>query len=233
MSVLKRRAIIFAALSTLPPTQAPAQPAEAVRIGGFAMDRTEVTIGRFRSFAQAVKLTTAAQRDGGGFTFEAGWVRRRGWTFESPQGVAGADNEPAVHVTWSEASAYCAHIGGRLPSAAEWRLAAYSEARDQPTDGFVQGRTYPYPVGETPEGMNIDGRSHLPVATTKRGVNGLYDMGANVWEWTSDRRGDEALTIGGSWWYGAAQTRSAAAQWKSANFPALYIGFRCVRDGSG
>ncbi len=50
--------------------------------------------------------------------------------------------------------------------------------------------------------MNNNRRHHVPVGTTKRGVNGLYDMGANVWEWLADRRGEDALTAGGSWWYG-------------------------------
>ena len=33
-------------------------------------------------------------------------------------------------------------------------------------------------------------------------MNGLYDMGANVWEWTTDttdRSGRERHTVGGSW----------------------------------
>ena len=27
------------------------------------------------------------------------------------------------------------------------------------------------------------GLGHAPVGVSKQGVNGLYDMGANVWEW--------------------------------------------------
>jgi len=67
-----------------------------------------------------------------------------------------------------------------------------------------------------------------PVGRTKRGVNGLYDMGGNVWEWLADRRGDEALTAGGSWWYGPAQTQWGSMQWKAADFYAVYVGFRCA-----
>ena len=55
-------------------------------------------------------------------------------------------------------------------------------------------------------------------------------MGGNAWEWLADRRGEEALTAGGSWWYGPAQTRAEGAQWKPASFHAVYIGFRCAYD---
>ncbi len=210
-----------------------AQTSERVRLGAFALDRTEVTIGQFRAFARAVGLTTVAEREGGGFDFTAGWTRRQGWTYERPQGERGADSEPAVHISWHEAQRYCAHVGGRLPTLVEWRSAAYTEQRDQPTDGFVKGRTYGYPVGDQPDGMNNNRRAHVAVGTTKQGINGLYDMGANVWEWIADRRGEDALTAGGSWWYGPAQARSDGAQWKAANFYALYVGLRCAYDVRG
>lgn len=199
-----------------------------VPIGAFSIDQTEVTIGQFRAFARATNLVTAAEREGGGFEFAGGWTRRPGWTYERPQGQPGADEEPATHVSWHEAQRYCAHMGGRLPTWTEWRMAAYTETRDAPTDGFAKGQTYTYPVGDAPDGMNNNRRAHVAVATTKRGVNGLHDMGANVWEWIADRRDAEALTAGGSWWYGPAQARAEGAQWKPADFYAVYVGFRCA-----
>ncbi|MCW5736049.1 MAG: formylglycine-generating enzyme family protein [Enhydrobacter sp.] len=220
-------AVPFSATSVL------AQASERVAIGAFAIDGTEVTISRFRAFATATGLTTAADRDGGGFEYAGGWVRRPGWNYAHPQGQPGNDDEPATHVSWHEASRYCAHAGGRLPSLAEWRAAAYTESRAQPTDGFIAGRTYAYPVGDRPDGMNNNRRAHVAVGTTARGVNGLYDMGANVWEWVADRRGDDALTAGGSWWYGPEQARAEGAQWKAADFYAVYVGFRCAYDGRG
>ncbi|MFK4489842.1 formylglycine-generating enzyme family protein [Bradyrhizobium sp. USDA 336] len=209
-----------------------AEPAQRENLGKFAIDRTEVTIGQFRNFAADKALKTAAEQEGGGHEFAGSWVRRRGWTWATPFGEPGRDDEPAVHVSWNEARDYCLAAGGRLPTLEEWERAAYTETRANPTDDFVSGRTYPYPVGDRPDGMNTSDRDrwprHAAVGTTKRGVNGLYDMGGNVWEWLADRRGDEALTAGGSWWYGADKTKASAVQWKSADFHAVYIGFRCV-----
>ena len=37
-----------------------------------------------------------------------------------------------------------------------------------------------------------------PVGSTRRGVNGLYDMGANVWEWVDSGEGEQKATAGGS-----------------------------------
>ncbi len=216
--------IIAPASATLPPR---------VQLGSFAIDATEVTIGQFRAYARSKSLTTTAEREGGSFEYSGGWTRRAGWNYEYPQGQLGSASEPAVHITWAEADAYCRHAGGRLPTITEWRAAAYTEQRDQPTDGFIKGRTYPYPVGDDPAGMNNNRRAHVAVASTKRGVNGLYDMGANVWEWIADRRAEEALTAGGSWWYGPEQTRANGAQWKAASFSAVYIGFRCAYDVKG
>ncbi|MBV1693719.1 MAG: formylglycine-generating enzyme family protein [Hyphomicrobiales bacterium] len=211
-------------------TNAPATAPNRVTIGAFAIDETEVTIGHFKAFAASRNLRTAAEREGGGFEYVGGWTRRAGWTYLTPFGKPAPDNEPAVHVTWSEAADYCSHVGGRLPTIAEWRQAAYTETRDVPSDGFVKGRTYTYPVGDTPDGMNTNRSHHVAVGTTKRGVNGLYDMGANAWEWIADRRGDEALTAGSSWWYGPENAQASGAQWKAASFYAVYIGFRCVYE---
>ena len=74
------------------------------------------------------------------------------------------------------------------------------------------------------------GGGHARAGTTQVGVNGLYDLGANVWEWTENGGEKEKGTRGGSWWYGEAQMRANARYTKPRDFPAVYIGFRCVRD---
>ncbi len=211
-----------------------ASDAERVQVGEFALDRTEVTIGAFTAFAGLTGLRTSAETEGGGFEYAGGWRRRAGWTVQRPYGEAARPDEPAAHVSWGEARAYCAAAGGRLPTAAEWRLAAYTERRDGPPPGLEKGRTYAYPVGARPDGMwtqEAGATRHSTVGSRPPGVNGLHDMGGNVWEWLADRRGDEALTAGGSWWYGASQARADGMQWKDADFYAVYVGFRCAYGG--
>ena len=202
--------------------------AEVVYIKDFSIDRTEVTVAAFAEYAKLEDIVTQAEKQGGGYEWAAGWKRRSGWTYKSPQGKLAAFDEPAVHVTWDEASAYCAYTGGRLPTRDEWILSAFTELREEPHGEYQKGKVYRYPVGDTPMGMNNNRSHHLSVKTTKKGVNGLFDMGGNVWEWLADRREDEALTAGGSWWYGPEKSTANGLQWKPTGFYAVYIGFRCV-----
>jgi sulfatase modifying factor 1 len=237
-----------AAVASLLSLSAAAGPVgEMQRIGAFSIDRTEVTVGQFRRFVQGTGLRTKAERDGGGLVYGAGWERKRGWTWLAPYGAPATDDEPAVHVTFDEARSYCRWAGRRLPTDAEWVEAAYTERRAAPPPGFAAGRSYEFPTGDAPAGANcLDecgraavtdrsavlerGRGHARAGTTKPGVNGLYDMGANVWEWTDGGAGGSRRTRGGSWWYGAAQMRAGYTAEKPRDMAAVYIGFRCARD---
>lgn len=241
-------ATFLAALLCMPAHAAGAGLPEGMQaIGGFALDRTEVTVGEFAAFADARGLVTKAERDGGGLVYASGWQRKPGWTWRTPYGAPAHPQEPAVHVTFDEAQAYCRWAGKRLPTDAEWLEAAYTERRGSPPAGFTTGRTYPYPTGDSPAGANclgdcgetpaldysavLDrGRGHAKTGTTKAGVNGLFDLGANVWEWVD--AGDEShkRTRGGSWWYGAPQMRREHVASKPRDMAVVYIGFRCASD---
>ena len=162
-----------------------------------------------------------------------GWQRRAGWTWRTPFGQPAQPSKPAVHVNWAEAQGFCEDAGGRLPTKAQWQRAAYTEQRATPSAPFEKGKTYPYPTGDKPDGANVEGAAdgwprHAPVGQTRQGVNGLYDMGANVWEWLDDTQDGARLTAGGSWWYGPSQMKVEGMQYKRAELYVVYVGFRCV-----
>ncbi|MEN9420457.1 MAG: hypothetical protein RI988_4078 [Pseudomonadota bacterium] len=227
-----------------------------VELPGFAIARTEITVGQFRRFVRATGTVTQAERAGGGQVYEAGWVRKPGWHWAAPFGgdpARVADDEPAAHLTFHEAQAFCRWAGGRLPTDAQWTSAAYTEQRSAPPAPFQRGHTYPYPTGETPAGAQClgdcgeaaqaraqrhgaalsRGHGHARAGAAPAGVNGLHDMGANLWEWVDEPRGAagnaERRTRGGSWWYGSAQMRADHLQGKPADTAVVYIGARCVR----
>lgn len=161
-----------------------AQVDDKVVLPNFAIDRTEVTIGQFDRYVRATGTITRAEKEGGGFEYVAGWERRPGWSWRKPDGQTTSADMPAVHLDFAEAQAYCRWAGGRLPTGAEWKMAGFTELRESPPAPWQKGRTYPWATGDSPQGANTSDADPWPRAApagaTKQGVNGLYDMGANV-----------------------------------------------------
>jgi len=105
----------------------------------------------------------------------AAWERRH---FDS--WIALAPHEPVCHVSWHEAQAFCAWAGRRLPTEAEWEVAA------------TGGQRWRYPWGDEPsplERANVDASAGnvIDVAAHPEGDSpfGCRQMIGNVWEWTS------------------------------------------------
>jgi len=94
------------------------------------------------------------------------WEQRDGvWTIFTLGGQREVDhNEPVSHLSYFEADAFARWAGARLPTEAEWEVAAASVAQD---GNFVD-----------------DGRFH-PVAAPDHA--GLRQMFGDVWEWTSSQ----------------------------------------------
>lgn len=112
------------ASALLAPVATHAGPAAGIDwqpVGAVEIARTETTVGQFRRYAEATGFVGRAERAGGGEVYEAGWTKKPGWTWATPFGPGGvpADDEPAVHVTFDEAQAFCRWAGGRLPMDAE------------------------------------------------------------------------------------------------------------------
>jgi iron(II)-dependent oxidoreductase len=100
------------------------------------------------------------------------------------------ENLPVVHVSWYEAEAYCNWAGRRLPTEAEWEVAASAEP--VPGGGVLQARRRHFPWGDDPptaERANLDFRSGpVEVGAYPSGDSGFgcRQMIGNVWEWTAD-----------------------------------------------
>lgn len=220
---------------------------ERVRIGSLEWDRHEFTVGQLRPLAKQHGFVSRAEREGGGTIYELGWTHKPGWTWQAPFGSPAKDAEPAVHITFDEAAQICRWSGGRLPTDAEWRDAAYLEQRSSPAPGFARGTRYKYPNGASaqgshclegcanhaglaPPGRLTRGLGHVAAGTTVPGVNGLFDMGGNVWEWVDTGSGQERITRGASWWYGPERQVESDVATKPKDTRVAYIGFRCVRD---
>jgi iron(II)-dependent oxidoreductase len=143
----------------------------------------------------------------------------------SDDGRAGV---PLTHVSWREASAIAAAVGGRLPTCAEWAWMAAGQAR----------RRYPWGVEPwTPSKANLRGSGlggPTPVHIHPAGAtpHGVIDVAGNVWEWTATTvRGHGAVIRGGSY---QSPARYASCSYDGNVVPpslrSAGIGVRVVRD---
>jgi len=142
------------------------QPAHEVTVGGFFLDRTEVT-------NQAYAVCVEAQKCGAHFAKSA---ELNG--FGSDRAFRGPE-QPVSAVGWHDAGAYCAFVNRRLPTEAEWERAArgadgrrYPWGDDEPTVAHARYRS----------GQTADVGS-LPAGA---GPYGHLDLAGNVWEWVAD-----------------------------------------------
>ena len=220
---------------------------KTTRIDSLEWDLHEVTVATVKIYAQQTGFLSVAEKEGGGYIYEAGWTQKKNWSWRQPFGVTAHDLEPAVHLNFDEASAICRFFGKRLPTDSEWTNAAFLEQRLAPTQPLIQGKRYVYPHGDTakhshclngcaglkgtaPAGTLWRGSGHVRVMTTQPGVNGLFDMGGNVWEWVDTSVGSEKITRGASWWYGPENQLESNVASKPPQTKVAYVGFRCVRD---
>ena len=121
------------------------------------------------------------------------WTPGANWRrpFGPGSSIGNRPEHPVVHVAHEDAVAYADWVGSRLPTEAEWELAARG-GRDGAK--FTWGddpepageRLANYWHGEFPWQAQSGYGSTAPVGSFPPNDFGLYDMAGNVWEWTSD-----------------------------------------------
>lgn len=190
------------------------KPAHAVDIEkGFWLEQTEVTIGAYKKFAakHALKLP--------------------------------ADDAtlPMTGLMWAKAKEYCAAIGGRLPTEAEWEFAARA-GNSQAYYGMPSNISW---FAEN------SGDARHPVGGKLPNGFGLYDMLGNVREWVLDRYYEKyyldspatgpnvdqplasnatAVVRGAFWGSDAKSVRVSHRSEQETNAEDDTIGFRCAVD---
>lgn len=188
-------------------------PVHEVTLGSFWMDTTAVSNARFAAFIDATGYRTEAETFGWSFVFFAflppalqdnpfpastpWWRQVFGADWRHPEGPQSTIDDrmehPAIHISWNDAQAYCRWAGARLPTEAEWEIAAR---------GGHEGDAFPWGnelepgdahrmnvwQGEFPaRNTEADGYpGTAPVTSYEPNGYGLYCMTGNVWEWCAD-----------------------------------------------
>jgi len=159
-------------------------------------------------------------------------------------------NFPMINVKWEEAQAYCRWDGKRLPTEAEWELAARGtapkayawgdEAPDCSKANIYNDATMSACVGDTVAvGSYPDGASEF----------GVMDMTGNVWEWVADSYIEDFYSVsptenpladednqlrtvrGGGWTANWLNARLTSRAYDLSFYNGSDLGFRCAVDG--
>ena len=127
-----------------------------------------------------------------------GWTLVDGADWRHPEGPGSSIDDrldhPVVHVSWEDADAYCSWLGKRLPTEAEFEMAArggragseYAWGDELSPAGEFRANTW---QGVFPE---VDRRQDgfggvAPVKSFPPNNDyGVYDITGNVWEWVYD-----------------------------------------------
>jgi len=166
------------------------------------------------------------------------------WATPDSLGPAVEPDQPVTRVSWFAARAYCAHLGRRLPTEAEWEYAARASARqpDAPRDPATVARILAW-YGRP--GAGPVGR----VGQSTANYWGVHDLHGLVWEWVEDfnsalvvtdsrdNAGPGASRFCGAASLGARDTGDYAAFMRYAFRQSLggaytvhNLGFRCASD---
>ncbi len=228
-------------------------PAREIQVSAFFIQKTEVSnkqygkflewFGRTRSYQYAHKDQPAGQNH-----------LPRSWAREAYKNYSPTPDHPVVFVSFWDAWTYAGWVGARLPTEAEWELAARgTDGRKHPwgdekasAGGFYRAN---YGTGKP----GADGfETTAPVGSFPKGASpfGCLDMAGNVFEWCGDFYSSKwydqmpkkdpnniapaapkhsvRSVRGGSWSDRSSLLRSSYRDYRKPETQGAMIGFRCV-----
>lgn len=144
-----------------------------VRVAPFRIDELPVTNGEFLSFVEANPRWRRSQAPK--LLAEPSYLSH--WAGDLDLGDA-LPEQPVTFVSWFAARAYCESLGKRLPTEAEWELAAAPRKGSAEEDEEVRRRILAFYARP---------RSQLPrVGSTPANQFGIRDLHGVQWEWVED-----------------------------------------------
>lgn len=203
------------------------RPPHEVCLSSFSIDRVEVSNERYQRCVD-IGPCRAADR----------YSRRP--TLAEPE-------HPVVGVSWLDADQYCRWVGMRLPTDAEWELAATG----------TDGRRHPWgnerPSCDRAVYAHCPPYSTVPVDSYPTGASpyGVLHMAGNAWEWVSDwwapyyylrspsqdppgpSEGRMRSIRGGCWNRSVWHVRNADRDSGVVGLRNNHVGFRCAISGQG
>lgn len=215
-----------------PPTTAQTEE----RVARFYLDRTPVTNAQYLAF---VKSRREWQR-GVPPRILADTHYLQHWENPLTLGERALPEGPVVRVSWFGAKAYCEARGVRLPTEAEWELAARASEREPApaADPKREQAILAWYGQATPARLG-------PVMQGRANFWGVHDLHGLIWEWVGDfnnrvvsdgRRTDEAFVCGGGTLTSADKTKYASFMRMAfraslrGHYTSPNLGFRCAAD---
>jgi serine/threonine protein kinase len=179
-------------------------PSQQVKLTEFWIDQYEVTNAQYEIFLNETDSEPPSS-----------WVEGTVPT--------GQENHPVEGITWDMAAAYCQWAKKRLPTEAEWEVAARGP----------KGLLYPW--GNEEQAIELPRADTYAVGSIaqNRSPFGIFDMGGNVWEWVDQpyapvEEGNRVLRGGA---HGFLQNMAYRLQ-GDPNVPTMSAtaGIRCAAD---
>ncbi len=163
-------------------------PRHSCEINKFSISKKLISFQEFNNFANETNYKTEAEKDGWGWIWNRGWIKKDGVNFKKPfldradeiyKSVSGI---PVLQISWNDASAFC-----------EWHSEKFSKATRLPSEIEWEAASNIFGASSF---INMDAGNKIEenfFSNSVEFINKLAEISINdftpagiIWEWTSD-----------------------------------------------